>query len=74
MIEIGMDEWGSKNTGKSGNFARENTIIEKVDSINDFKNLYQPNQQEDNGWRYKAQDEPLVFDVGLCRQGMVGKG
>ena len=62
----------NKGTGDDANQAakpagKDSKII-KINTISNLVYKYKPDEKQKNGWRYQAQNEPFVFNVGFFGQ------
>ena len=62
----------NKGTGDDANQAakpagKDSKII-KINTIGNLVYKYKPDEKQKNGWRYQAQNEPFVFNVGFFGQ------
>jgi hypothetical protein len=70
VIEIGMNEGTCDDTEQTAEPAGKNSKIEKIDAISHLVNKCKPDEKQDYGWLYQAQNEPFVLNVGFFCQMM----
>lgn len=68
MIEIGMNKGTGDDTNHTAKPARKNSKIIKINAISNLIYKNKPDEKKKNSWRYQAQDEPFVFNVGFFGQ------
>jgi hypothetical protein len=68
VIEISMNKGTSQDANQSVKTAGKDTEIVKINAICDLVYKYKPDEEQKDGWRYQAQDEPFIFNVGFFGQ------
>jgi hypothetical protein len=68
VTEIGMNKRTGDNANEAAKPAGKNSKIIKIKAISNLVYKYKPDEKQQDGGRYQAQNEPFVFNVGFFRQ------
>ncbi len=63
-----MNERACENANQTAKSPWKYPKIVKIKTIGNLVYKYKPDEKKDNGWWYKAQYEPFVFNVGFFWQ------